>query len=321
VIKKIVEISSGGARLSVEHRQLVIERKDQPRATVPCEDIGVLLVEHPAVTYTHGVFTALLEEGAAVVLCGAGHLPSGLLLPVSGNSVQAERYRAQIDAAAPLNKRLWQLLVAAKLRQQGAVLAAVTGEDAGLAQLAKGVRSGDPDNLEAQGAQRYWPRLLGRTFRRARDGGPPNPLLNYGYMALRAATARALCATGLLPTLGVHHHNRYNAFALADDLMEPYRPFVDLKVKNLLGRNHSGAEVDRDAKTALLGVFNDIVTVAGQHAPLLLGLQASAASLTRAFESGTPKLALPAGLPVEELNHEDGDDAAGMENDVGHRDV
>jgi CRISPR-associated protein Cas1 len=281
----------------------------------------VLLVEHPAVTYTHGVFTALLEQGAAVVLCGAGHLPAGLLLPVSGNSVQTERYRAQIDAAAPLKKRLWQALIAAKLRQQGVVLASATGEDAGLGELAKHVRSGDPGNLEAQGAQRYWPRFLGKEFRRARDGGPPNPLLNYGYMALRAATARALSIAGLLPTLGVHHHNRYNAFSLADDLMEPYRPFVDLKVKELLRRNHSGVEVDREAKTALLGVFNDVVAVGERRMPLLLGLQASAASLTRAFDSGKPGMALPAGLPIEDVDDEDGADSAGVENDVGNRDV
>jgi CRISPR-associated protein Cas1 len=304
VIKRIVELSSGPARLSVEHRQLVIERKDHPRATVPCEDIGVLLVDHPAVTYTHGVFTALTEAGAAVVLCGGGHLPAGLVLPLAGNTVQTERYRAQIEAGAPLKKRLWQALVAAKLSQQATVLHAATGDDGGLEALAGQVRSGDTDNREAQGAQRYWPRLLGKDFRRHRTGPPPNPQLNYGYMVLRAATARALCAAGLLPTLGLHHRNRYNAFCLADDVMEPYRPYVDLKVHGLVKDGVVGEEVDRPIKEALLGLFNETIEVGGRNSPLLLALHATAASLNKSLADGEANLALPSGLPREDADGE-----------------
>lgn len=305
MIKRIVEISGGPAWLSIAHRQLTIERPDRPAATVPCEDLGVLLVDHPAVTYTHGVFTTLIECGAAVVLCGYDHHPAGLLLPLSGNTVQSERYRAQIDASLPLKKRLWQAMVGAKIRQQALILEAATGNNAGLTAMADRVRSGDPDNLEAQAGQRYWPRLLGADFRRDRAGQPPNNLLNYGYMALRAATARALCAAGLLPTLGIHHHNRYNAFCLADDVMEAYRPYIDLRV-HAWSRDHPlNADIDRDAKRAVLSIFHDIVSVGGRHSPLLLALHATASSLNESLVEGAPRLALPSGLPMEAPGDDD----------------
>jgi len=178
MIKRIIEISSGPARLSVKHRQLVIDRPEQPAATIPIEDIGVLLVDHPAVTYSHQAFTSLLDAGAAVVLCGGDHHPAGLLLPLDGNTVQSERYRAQVQAGAPLKKRLWQVVVSAKIRQQGLVLDRVCGRDEGLSAIAGRVRSGDAGNLEAQAAQRYWRALFGKGFRRDRSGPPPNNLLN-----------------------------------------------------------------------------------------------------------------------------------------------
>ena len=305
MIKRIIEISGGPTRLSIEHGQLVIDRPEKPRATAPCEDVGVLLVDHPAVTYTHGVFTTLLDNGAAVVLCGYDHHPAGLFLPVSGNTVQSERYRNQIDAALPLKKRLWQGIVITKVKQQAAILRAASGADEGLGALASRVRSGDPENLEAQAAQRYWPHLLGPDFRRDRAGAPPNNLLNYGYMALRAAIARALCSAGLLPTLGIHHRNRYNAFCLADDIMEPYRPFIDLKVHGLVRDGFASPEIGRDEKRVLLGAFNDLVEIGGQRTPLLLALHATASSLNEAFASGEPRLEFPAGLPAEP-NHDDG---------------
>jgi len=301
MIKRVVEISSGPARLSIQHRQLVIERPEQPPATIPCEDLGVLLVDHPAVTYTHGVFTALAEAGAAIVLCGPKHLPSSLLLPLNANTLQTERQRAQLEVALPLKKRLWQAIVASKLRQQAAVLRALTNEDAGLEALARRVRSGDPENLEAQAAQRYWPRLFGHAFRRHPDGDPPNNLLNYGYMAFRAAMARALCAAGLLPTVGIHHHNRYNPFCLADDLIEPYRPFVDWRVRNFLTHHDAPGSLDREAKQVLLSLFNETIQVGQHHSLLFLALHATAASLNDSFASGEPQLALPAGLPVREV--------------------
>lgn len=310
MIRRIIEISSGAARLSVAHKQLVIERPEREPATVPCEDVGMLLVDHPAVTYTHGVFTTLLDAGAAVVLCGHDHHPSGLLLPIAANTVQTERYRFQIEASEPLRKRLWQSLVATKLRQQAHVLAFRLQPHADLLSLAGRVRSGDPENIEAQGAQRYWPRLFSETFRRHREGQPPNNMLNYGYMVLRAAVARALAGAGLMPTLGLHHRNRYNPFCLADDVLEPFRPYVDMKVRAFLDDREVPAALGKEEKQAALSVLNEVIDVGGRKTPLMLALHATAASLHRSFETGEPQLALPEGLFRRPEDADAGDDSA-----------
>jgi CRISPR-associated protein Cas1 len=298
MIRKTVEIATAGTRLSIAHRQLVIERPEEERRTLPCEDIGVLVVDHPQTSYTHAVFTTLLDEGAAVVLCGPNHLPAGLLLPLDAHTTQTERHRAQAEASDGVKNRAWQLLIAAKVRQQAAVLSHYTGSDAGLSEIARRVRSGDPDNLEALAAQRYWPRLFGPTFRRFRDGPPPNNLLNYGYAVVRAAIARAIAAAGLIPTLGVHHRNRGNPFCLADDLLEPYRPYVDWRVKQITG-DRPAPELDRPVKAALLSLFNETVVIGERRSPLLLALHGSATSLCRMLTDNSKELVLPVGLPVE----------------------
>lgn len=298
MIRKTVEIATAGTRLSVAHRQLVIERPDEEKRTLPCEDIGVLVVDHPQTSYTHSVFTTLLEEGAAVVLCGANHLPAGLLLPFDAHTTQTERHRAQTECTESVKNRAWQLIVAAKLRQQSAVLSHYTRSDAGISEIARRVRPGDPDNLEAMAAQRYWPNLLGADFRRFRDGPPPNNLLNYGYAIVRAAVARAIAAAGLIPTLGVHHRNRGNPFCLADDLMEPYRPYVDWRVKDFIRTTEVPKDLDRPAKAAMLSLFNETVIVGGRRSPLLLAIHASAASLCRMLTESGKELVLPEGLPV-----------------------
>jgi CRISPR-associated protein Cas1 len=298
VIRKTVEIATAGTRLSVAHRQLVVERPDEEKRTLPCEDIGVLVVDHPQTSYTHSVFTTLLEQGAAILLCDASHLPAGLILPFDAHSTQTERHRAQAECSDGVKNRAWQLIVAAKLRQQAAVLSHYTDGDVGLAEIARRVRSGDPDNLEAMGAQRYWPRLLGMEFRRFRDGPPPNNLLNYGYAVVRAAVARAIAAAGLIPTLGIHHRNRGNPFCLADDLMEPYRPYVDWRVKDFVREASVPKELDRPAKAAMLSLFNETVIVGGRRSPLLLAIHASAASLCRMLTENGKELVLPDGLPV-----------------------
>lgn len=310
MIKRILEISSGPARLSIAHRQLVVERDGMEKTTVPCEDIGVLLVDNPAVIYTHAVFTTLAEEGAAVVLCGNRHHPSSLVLPLEGNAVQTERYHLQLGASLPLKKRLWQALVAAKIRLQGAVLRAATAEDAGLEALAARVRSGDPENAEAQAAQRYWPRLLGPEFRRRRDGPPPNLLLNYGYTVFRAATARALAAAGLLPVLGIHHHNRSNTFCLADDMVEPFRPYVDWRVRRLIDEKAPVEELTREAKAALLSLLNETIVIGGQRSPMLLAFHAACASLSNSFQNDEVALTLPEGLPVQFEGDRDPEDGS-----------
>lgn len=314
MIKRTIEISSGPTRLSIRNRQLVIDREGQETATVPAEDIGLLLVDHQAVSYTHSVFTILAEMGAAVVICGGTHLPDSMLMPIAANTVQTERFSAQIAAGVPLKKQLWRQSVAAKLANQAAVLEAASGSDAGIGAMAGKVRSGDPENLEAQGARRYWPRLFGRSFRRDREGEPPNNLLNYGYMATRAAMARALCAAGLLPTLGIHHRNRYNAFCLADDLMEPYRPLVDWKVVELARERVAPRMLGREEKAHLLGLFNHGVQIGDRRTPILLALHTTAASLARSFAEQRAQLLFPEGLPSaidEQPKADEGESASG----------
>lgn len=301
MIRKTVEFSTLGTRLSVAHRQLVVERPEMPKATLPIEDLGVVIVDDVRATYTQAVFLELLAAGATVMVTGRDHLPAGMMLPLDAHHVQTERHRAQVEASLPVKKRIWQALVSAKISQQGAVLLHFTGQDGGLLPLSKRVRSGDPGNLEAQAAQRYWPVLFGKDFRREREAGGVNALLNYGYAVVRAAIARSIVASGLIPSLGVFHSNRSNPFCLADDLLEPYRPYVDWRVRLL--KNDAGVAEpdlnDRAVRAALLSLFNETVMVGGRRNPLLLAIQQSAASLCRALSANDPVLALPQGLPLD----------------------
>jgi CRISPR-associated protein Cas1 len=299
MIRKTLEIATPGARLSVASRQLVIERPDQPRASVPIEDIGVLVVDDRRASYTQSVFVELLAAGATVLVTGPDHLPAGMMLPLDAHHVQTERHLAQIAASEPSRKQIWRALVSAKLRQQGMVLQHFTGDSAGLIDMAKRVGSGDPENLEARGAQRYWPALFGRDFRRDRSAEGVNAALNYGYAVVRAAVARAIVAAGLIPSLGVFHKNRGNPFCLADDLLEPYRPFVDWRVKLLAIEKPDGLSLeDRANRAVLLSLFNETVVVGGKKSPLLLAVQTSATSLCRGLTEKAKSLALPEGLPV-----------------------
>lgn len=300
MIRKTIEISSGPARLSIERRQLVIDRPDLPKATLPCEDLGVVIIDNQAVSYTHAVFIELLEAGAAVVLCGRDHHPAGIVLPIDGHTTQTERHRMQASMAQPFRKRAWAEIVGAKIRQQSISLTNRIGRDEGLKPLSGRVRSGDPDNLEAQAAQRYWRAFFGGEFRRDRDGPPPNSFLNYGYMVLRATMARSIVSSGLLPTLGLHHHNRYNPFCLADDLMEPYRPFVDIKVGELV--DAGATEIDKASKAVLLSVLNETILVAGRKSPVLLAMQVTASSMAKSLETATVDLALPEGAFVRQAD-------------------
>ena len=302
MIRKTVEFSTPGTRLSVAHRQLVVERPDMPKVTVPIEDLGVVIVDDIRATYTQSVFLSLMEAGATVLITGRNHLPAGMMLPLDAHHIQTERHRAQVETSAPVRKRAWQAIVRAKIVQQATVLSHFTGSHGGLAPMVRRVRSGDPDNLEAQAAQRYWPRLFGKTFRRNRDAEGVNTLLNYGYAVVRAATARAVVATGLLPSLGVHHRHRSNPFCLADDLLEPYRPYVDWRVRQLSGDDLE-LPLDlsgRETRAELLSLLNETIRVGGRHEPLLLALHSSAASLCRTLTGGDKTLALPEGLPIEQ---------------------
>lgn len=300
MIRKTVEFATPGTRLSVANKQLVVERPDLPKAMLPIEDLGVVIVDDLRATYTQAVFIELLEAGATVMVTGRDHLPAGMMLPLDAHHIQTERHRAQVEVSEPVKKRAWQALIRCKIAQQGMVLAHFTGEHGGLAPMARRVRSGDPDNLEAQAAQRYWPRLFGKDFRRDRNLEGVNALLNYGYAVVRAATARAVVAAGLIPSLGVFHRNRANPFCLADDLLEPYRPYVDWRVRLLADQAGEAPPSldDRNTRAALLSIFNETVLVGGRRMPLLLALHASAASLCRALTGGEASLALPEGLPL-----------------------
>lgn len=284
MLRKTVEIATLGTRLSVALGQLVIDRPEQPKASVPIEDLGVLVVDDGRASYTQAVFIECLAAGATIIVSGRDHLPAGMMLPLDGHHTLTERHRAQAEAGAPLKKRLWQALVAAKLRQQGRLLHALHGHDAGLAAMAGRVRSGDPDNFEAQGAQRYWPRLFGKEFRRDRAASDANALLNYGYAVVRAAVARSLVASGLIPSLGVWHHNRANPFCLADDMLEPWRPLVDARVRALILPGEPPPTLDdRATRVALLAIFNETVMVGSKRWPLLLGIEQAASSLAKAI--------------------------------------
>ncbi len=301
MIRRTVEFSTFGTRLSVAHRQLVVERPDLPKATLPIEDLGVVIVDDVRATYTQSVFLELLEAGATVMVTGRDHLPAGMMLPLDAHHVQTERHRAQVETSLPVRKRAWQAIVRAKILQQATVLSHFTGDHGGLAPMARRVRSGDPENLEAQAAQRYWPRLFGPAFRRQRGAEGVNALLNYGYAVVRAAVARAIVAAGLIPSLGVHHRHRGNPFCLADDLLEPYRPYVDWRVRQLASEDAECVPdlAERSTRAELLSLLNETILVGGRREPLLLALHTSAASLCRALTGGDRSLSLPEGLPVE----------------------
>lgn len=296
MIKRIVEVSRAGTHLSITLGQLVVRQNKEEVGRIPCEDIGVLLVWHTGVSYTHAVFTELMKYGAAIILCDGHFLPAGMMLPLDSNTVQTERFRIQINAKEPVKKQLWRQLVRAKIAHQ----AQVVKEDEQTCRFLRGlrdkVRSGDPDNIEAQASKRFWAAYLPEFQRQAEGGMPPNNLLNYGYMVIRAAVARALCSAGLLPTLGIHHRNKYNAFCLADDVLEPFRGFVEKKVRALVREaGHPGelGELTPQLKEKLLEVLYEPVEIAGFTGPLMVGLHRTAASLHRCFAGQQKDLELP----------------------------
>jgi len=253
MIDRVIDISDEPARLSVRCEQLVVSRDGEDQATLPLADVAVLVVSHPRVSYTQAVLASLVANGGAFVVCDSRHLPVGMLLPLDAHYVQTERFALQAAASVPTRKRLWQQLVRAKIKAQASLLTKLHGDDCGIAALIPQVRSGDPTNVEARASRRYWPALFAdKSFRRNRHRDDQNRFLNYGYAILRATVARALCAAGLHPSLGLHHHNRYNSFCLADDVMEPFRPIVDEAVVELVAERGAEAPMDRDARTALL---------------------------------------------------------------------
>ena len=291
MIGRVIEIASEGRHLS-RHRGLMTVSKDRvEEGRVPLDDIAVLLCNAHGLTYSNDLMVELAQRGVAVVLCGANYLPVAWLWPLEGHHIQARRMRCQLEASLPLRKRLWQALVKAKIIQQGMVLGLMGVPGDGVTELAQRVRSGDPDNVEAQAARRYWLMLFDDTFRRERFGPMPNPFLNYGYTVLRAAMARAVAAAGLHPSLGIHHSNRTNSMCLVDDLMEPFRPMVDYAVAGLTADGWD--QMTPEVKRALVDVLAmDMATERGTT-PLQTCLERAAQSLAQSFENGKPALILP----------------------------
>lgn len=296
------------AYLSTANEQLVIKLpevetndslpesfKKETVRTVPIEDIGVVVLDNSRITISHGVLDKLLANNSAVITCNASHLPYGLLLPLDGNTTQNERYRYQLEASVPLCKQLWKQTIEQKILNQAKVLEKVLGEPAkNMLVWATDVRSGDSENKEARAAAYYWKTIFPNlpNFVRGQEGDPPNNLLNYGYAILRAVVARSLVISGLLPTLGIHHHNRYNAYCLADDVMEPYRPYVDAVVIDLM-KNYAIEEISQEVKIVLLKIPDKEVMIGGKKTKLMVAVSQTTASLYKCFTGELRKILYP----------------------------
>ena len=300
MVGRIVEIADDRRHLFMNRGFMVVRDTEGERkelGQIPLDDIAAVIANAHGISYTNNLLVALAERGVPFVLCGPNHNAVGMLLTLDGHHVQAKRIEAQIAASAPTVKRLWAAVVKAKLEQQAAALEAAGAPTAPLTALVAKVRSGDPDNIEAQGARRYWSLLFGPDFRRDQDGGGLNGMLNYGYTILRSATARAVVAAGLHPSIGLHHSNDANAMRLVADLMEPFRPVVDLKVWQL--RHAGGDDVTPDSKRALVRVLYDDMQTNVGVTPVMVCMQRLATSLAQVFLEDRTKLDLPLpGLPL-----------------------
>lgn len=285
------------AYLSLRDGQLLVRLPaEEGSRSIPIEDIGVLILDHQQISITHGLMNALEAHKCALITCSASHMPSGLFLPLDAHSLQSERFRVQIEATLPLKKQLWQQTVRMKIQNQARVLEEIyTQSQANMLAWVKQVRSGDPDNLEARAAAYYWANLFPSLpkFTREREESAPNALLNYGYALLRAVVARSLVSAGLLPTLGIHHHNRYNAYCLADDIMEPYRPYVDKFVQEIYEREYP-ERLTKDIKHRLLTIMEQDVVIDGITHPLSIATSLTASSLVRCFEGSSKQIDYPA---------------------------
>ena len=300
MIGRIVEIADDRRHLFVNRGFMVVRDTEGERkelGQVPLDDIAAVIANAHGITYTNNLLVALAERGAPFVLCAANHNAVGMLLTLDGHHVQAHRIEAQINASQPTHKRLWAAVVKSKLEQQAAALEATGAPTAPLTALVRKVKSGDPDNVEGQGARRYWGLLFGSEFRRNQDGNGINALLNYGYTVVRSATARAVVAAGLHPSIGLHHSNDGNAMRRVDDLMEPFRPIIDLKVWQLqrAGESH----VTPDTKRALVRTLYDDMQSSAGATPVMVCMQKLAVSLAQVYVGERDKLDLPLpGLPL-----------------------
>jgi CRISPR-associated protein Cas1 len=298
MVGRVVEIATDGRHLSIHRGFLAIGEQGNEIGRIPLDDIAAVIANAHGLTYSNNALVELSQRGIPTVLCGPNHMPSAIVWPVDGHHIQTGRMNAQVAASLPLKKRLWAQLVRAKILAQSATLAAVGAQNTGFFLLSRKVRSGDPANVEAEAARRYWPLLMGAQFRRDREGGGINGMLNYGYAVLRAGVARAVMGAGLHPGFGLMHSNASNPMVLIDDLMEPFRPHVDREVFRLVKAGVS--EVDKDTKAALARIMVIDLPSAAGLSPLMVCAERLASSLVRAFagESNALDLPLPS-LPLE----------------------
>lgn len=296
------------AYLSLRLNQLVIklpevEKADLPAdfkqatiRTIPIEDIGIVILDHKQITITHGVIEQLIANNCALITCNSQRMPHALMLPLNGNTTQTESMLRQIEASLPLKKQLWQQTISAKINNQAGILHNMRGETVtNMQRWATDVRSGDPDNYEARAAAYYWRNIFPSLhhFTRDREGCAPNNLLNYGYAILRAIIARALVASGLLPTFGIHHHNKYNAYCLADDIMEPYRPYVDQLVITIFDRDGASEQITLKQKNELLSIPTIDVNIGGKRSPLMIAATTTTSSLQKCYAGEARKIIYP----------------------------
>lgn len=301
MIKRTVEISTDGCYVHLKHSQLLIEKDGAKLGSVPIEDLAVLIIDNNRITISSGLLATLAEANVAVVFTDQKHLPVSLAVPFTSNAIQSKILAQQIAVSLPQKKRLWSSIVAAKILNQSKSLTACGKDGLTLREISKNIPSGDPKNLEAFAARIYWRKLFGDEFRRRRENVDANVLLNYGYAIVRAATARAIVGTGLHPSFGVHHKNQYNPFPLADDLVEPLRPFVDVKVYSIvqkyLAENETDDEIvfdlNRELKTELLGVLANDCVFDGRKQPLLVAAQLYAASVKQFMTGEEKTLTIP----------------------------
>jgi len=292
--RRIIDLSDGPGSLNVKYGQLVIKRGDR-QDSLPLEEVGALVVSHPAVSYTQAVLSGICENNGAFIICNEKRLPTAMLMPLSGHFLHTERLAAQTNVTIPTKKQIWAAIVRSKVMEQGHLLKKLRGNDFGLGQLRRQVRSGDSRNIEAQASRRYWPALFGESFRRipGSDDGI-NRLLNYGYAVVRATVARAVTASGLHPSLGLHHRNRYNPFCLVDDLMEPYRPVTDRAVYIAVDIGGPDIPLEKEAKAILLeNIFKTRIKIAGCLRGLFDAASIMASSLAKIYTGEAKKLVLP----------------------------
>ncbi len=274
---------------------------DKPKKEIersfPIEDLGIVILDDNRITITQGALERLMENNVAVITCDKYHLPAGLFLPLNGHTLQNERFREQISCSRPLQKQLWQQTIQAKIANQAAALKQCVPhcEVGNMRAWVEQVRSDDADNLEGRAAAYYWRNFFTECcdFTREREGDAPNGLLNYGYAIVRAIVARSLVGAGLLPTLGIHHHNKYNAYCLADDIMEPYRPYVDITVKRIIKEHGIGVKLTPEIKRELLSIATTEVKIAGHRSPLMVAVETTTSSLRKCFAGEGRKLVYP----------------------------